>query len=290
MNIDKLEVGMEIKNYKEMCKLLGENVQAGNSKKHQLKNWCRYFSFEKIGQKFIIEDVYANEKPKVDGRHIGKSVDLNNLLEKSRPDLYELITKINYVNGYLTTYSISNSVTYKCINCNRLSTSTTEKLCSMNGKCKRCTLSNEAKVVFDFLEYNDLNFELEYTFKDLKGVNNRSLRFDFAILSDDELKCLIEYDGVYHSKNINNDGSYQILMEHDKRKNEYCRVIDIPLVRIDYNCDVIEKLLEELNKIGINVNKDYLIKENERKIKEKIKYHQDMLDKLNEELEGLYIN
>ena len=38
MDVSKLEVGMRVKNYKELCELLGENVKTGGSKSIQLKN------------------------------------------------------------------------------------------------------------------------------------------------------------------------------------------------------------------------------------------------------------
>ena len=38
-----LELGMVVKNYKEMCRILGEEITDGNSKKAQLKEWARYF-------------------------------------------------------------------------------------------------------------------------------------------------------------------------------------------------------------------------------------------------------
>ncbi len=63
-----LELGMVVKNYKEMCKILIEEVCEGNSKKAQLKEWARYFLWEKKGQKFIILDIYDEPIPKDDGR------------------------------------------------------------------------------------------------------------------------------------------------------------------------------------------------------------------------------
>lgn len=47
-----------VKNYKVMCELLGEQVTTGNAKKAQLKEWERYFSFERQGQKFLIGEIY----------------------------------------------------------------------------------------------------------------------------------------------------------------------------------------------------------------------------------------
>lgn len=58
MNIKNLEVGMVIKNYKELCKLLGEKEKAGNSRKAQLNDWTCYFKYHKEGHKFVIDEIY----------------------------------------------------------------------------------------------------------------------------------------------------------------------------------------------------------------------------------------
>lgn len=63
-----LELGMVVKNYREMCRILNEQICEGNSKKAQLKEWARYFLWEKKGQKFIILDIYDEPLPKEDGR------------------------------------------------------------------------------------------------------------------------------------------------------------------------------------------------------------------------------
>ena len=55
MNITNLKIGDTIKNYKEMCSLLGEKItNGGKSKEAQIKNWERYFQYERQGQKFHI--------------------------------------------------------------------------------------------------------------------------------------------------------------------------------------------------------------------------------------------
>ena len=44
------------------------------------------------------------------------------------------------------------------------------------------------------LTLKGVKFETEYTFPDLFGDSGRQLRFDFAILNDNnKLMCLIEY-------------------------------------------------------------------------------------------------
>lgn len=68
MNINKLKVGQVIKNYKELCTLLGIEPCAGNSKKSQLKELERFISYHKEGNKFIVDEIYTNVKEKEDLR------------------------------------------------------------------------------------------------------------------------------------------------------------------------------------------------------------------------------
>ena len=68
IDISRLESGIVVRNYKEMCEILDEEICEGNSKKAQLKEWARYFAWEKKGQKFIILDIYDEPLPKNDGR------------------------------------------------------------------------------------------------------------------------------------------------------------------------------------------------------------------------------
>ena len=64
-SMNNVNVGQEFKNYKELCAYLGEQEKGGKSKDLQIKDWERYFSFEKQGHKFIITDVYDIPKEKV---------------------------------------------------------------------------------------------------------------------------------------------------------------------------------------------------------------------------------
>ena len=68
IDTSRLESGMVVRNYKEMCEMLNGEICDGNSKKAQLKEWSRYFAWEKKGQKFIILDIYDEPLPKDDGR------------------------------------------------------------------------------------------------------------------------------------------------------------------------------------------------------------------------------
>ncbi|KGI37933.1 hypothetical protein DP149_10150 [Clostridium tetani] len=73
MNIKNLKTGMVLKNYKELCETLEEKVKSGKSKRLQLKDWERYFEWEKEGYKFIITEIYDKPKKKIDGRKVGNT-------------------------------------------------------------------------------------------------------------------------------------------------------------------------------------------------------------------------
>lgn len=72
MYLDEIGIGEIIPNYSKLCELLHEPMfQGGNQKKTQLKDFERYFSYEKIGHKFIITDIYDEPLEKEDKRNKG---------------------------------------------------------------------------------------------------------------------------------------------------------------------------------------------------------------------------
>ena len=99
INTSNLQIGQIVKNYKELCALLGEEFkQGGDSRKAQLKEFARYFEWEKSGQKFLITDIYDTPLPKEDGRNKGKYVKcieiiLLNYLSKQKGYTYTLNKK-----------------------------------------------------------------------------------------------------------------------------------------------------------------------------------------------------
>lgn len=55
---DKIKVGMVVKNYKEMITILNENYKKNaNNRAEQEKEWHRFFSWTRDGNKFIITEV-----------------------------------------------------------------------------------------------------------------------------------------------------------------------------------------------------------------------------------------
>jgi hypothetical protein len=74
MNIENLQIGMKIRNYKEMASVLNEKVTTGQGKQIQLSNWERYFSWDKEGYSFVIREIYDEPLPKPnDKRSLGNN-------------------------------------------------------------------------------------------------------------------------------------------------------------------------------------------------------------------------
>lgn len=83
------------------------------------------------------------------------------------------------------------------------------------------------------LDANGISYLKEYSFSDL--VNKRVLRFDFAIIENEQVVRLIEFDGIQHFQEQEYfTHSLTETKNNDNIKNEYCKSNNIPLVRIPY--------------------------------------------------------
>lgn len=95
MNTQKIQAGMLVKNYKQMCALLDEEVKNGRSKQFQLKNWSRYFSYHRIEKStaYVVDEIYAEPYPEEEFR---KDVVYSKLIQYilaerlSLEDIYEI--------------------------------------------------------------------------------------------------------------------------------------------------------------------------------------------------------
>ena len=90
----------------------------------------------------------------------------------------------------------------------------------------------------DILTQAGLNFEPEYSFKDLVSSSGNPLRFDFAVFDDDgEIDFLIEYQGIQHYKPKPKFGGMTGLKKQqffDMKKRQYCAKHNITLILIPY--------------------------------------------------------
>lgn len=102
-----------------------------------------------------------------------------------------------------------------------------------------CNLCLEGKSIGEkkieiILRENNIKFQSEVSFSDLKGIHNGAPRFDFVIYDkNNKIQRIIEFDGEFHYIHGNFWNS-ETVKENDKIKNEYCRKNNIPLIRIPY--------------------------------------------------------
>ena len=97
----KLYVNQIFKNYKELCAFFDEKPTTGCSKQAQFKEWERYFSYRKEGNKFVITEVFDTPKEKVDNRVNNYSRNNKNV----KPFMDYLMSEFNadeYLNQYFT--------------------------------------------------------------------------------------------------------------------------------------------------------------------------------------------
>ena len=127
--------------------------------------------------------------------------------------------------------------------------------------CVICNYSKNAIKIKDFLTENKIEFYMEKTFEGCK--NKRLLRFDFYIPS---MNLCIEYDGAQHYKPIELFGGksgFEKTKKRDEIKNKFCEDNDINLLRLKYDCDVIDILRIWISDFDISdyIDYDELIKE-----------------------------
>lgn len=113
--------------------------------------------------------------------------------------------------------------------------------------CGCLNMSHGEKAIHDLLKKNNITFVQEYNSTLLLNPkNSHYARFDFFV----DNKYMIEFDGIQHFEN-SVDRNYfkhenlQKRQEYDKKKNDWCKDNNIPLIRIPYT-HLKELCLEDL--------------------------------------------
>ena len=98
-----------------------------------------------------------------------------------------------------------------------------------------CINSKGEYKVAQILTENNINFEKQKVYDDLRTTKFGAPKFDFYI---SEGNYLIEYDGEQHfkysNKGWNTKEHFEKVKKRDELKNEYCKEKGIPLIRIPY--------------------------------------------------------
>jgi hypothetical protein len=105
-----------------------------------------------------------------------------------------------------------------------------------NGNTLSCGCLGTSKGEFlieKILNDNNILFIKEYPIY----IQNKRLRYDFAVLDNNNIKYIIEFDGEQHyiaREYFGGEPQLKITQEHDKIKNQWCKDNNIPLIRIPY--------------------------------------------------------
>jgi len=111
--------------------------------------------------------------------------------------------------------------------------------------CPYCKKSNGEKTIGQILINMNIKFIKEKIFYDCKDI--RPLPFDFYL---PDYNISIEYDGEQHFISLKHWGGDAGLVDRQKKdniKDEYCKKNNIYLIRIKYNDNIKNKLLDLLN-------------------------------------------
>ena len=201
INTDKLTNGMVVKNYRELCSLVEEEIKDGNSKKAQMKEFERYFKYHKEGYKFVIDEVYETPLPKEDnarntvyGTHIENLIlhlmttlplDENNAITLNRNNLFLLLQMVNEnyvfgranINQFSRKINIPTQVVYDFY-----STSNTK----MKSAVERTLNRLQSRCL--------INYTLPMMVKESEGYNppRRATKEEEAIIAETERNVLVE--------------------------------------------------------------------------------------------------
>lgn len=103
---------------------------------------------------------------------------------------------------------------------------------SINGSGKGGSVGE--LVIKQILDEHGIVYKREYTFPDLKVKDY--LRFDFCIFKDNEIFCLIEYQGKQHyiPHYFETEERFKLRQEYDQIKRDYCKNHNLKLIEISY--------------------------------------------------------
>ena len=261
ININNLKEGQTIKNYKELCSILGIKICSGNSKIKQLKELDHYIKYSKQGNKYIIEEIYSNPIISIKELKQGKYIkQLSNIIieylynskELDQIPLFKLlnvlgITNTNYesVNKYRKEYSqiaeINLASIYYFYSNTKMEFKRIIESCLNNLQKRRilnwhrCTMiidNNSNKVYKADEETEKLIIDTEYLA--LKELNKSNM---FELMKDK--KALREFNEL-------------VRLETGGLNYYYAYDLTIGSIALKCEYETIQKEKEELNNIIIN--------------------------------------
>lgn len=136
---------------------------------------------------------------------------------------------------YPTEKRQSRSVVWHCIcDCGNEADISSKNLTYGSSQSCGCAYSLGEINIKTLLDAENIPYKKEYCII----INNKKLRFDFAILDDNKVIRLIEFDGPHHyakKTQIYSEEKCKTIQENDLIKNQWAKDNNIPLVRIPYS-------------------------------------------------------
>ena len=145
-------------------------------------------------------------------------------------DVYAINDSVTILGQY---NGIKKHILCKCNICGREWNPPAEHLREGTG-CPICNVSKGEKNVAQFLNSMNIKYKHPYSFDDLLGTGGRKLSYDFYVT---DYNILIECQGQQHEFAVDYWGGekqFRKQIEHDKRKREYAKLHNIPLLEIWY--------------------------------------------------------
>lgn len=134
-------------------------------------------------------------------------------------------------------------------------------------------MSKGEEKIESLLRQGKIQFIREVSFSDLTGKKKSYLRYDFGIFKNNKLLFLLEFDGCQHfcyTPHFHKKYSdFLKAKERDRKKNRYCLMHNIPLIRIPYwdleSLTLNELLTNPAYRVNNIYHNDYLISSGVRK-------------------------
>lgn len=178
----------------------------------------------------------------------GRKTVLSNCLSTTHPKVAKEwhLTK-NIISLHDVTYASNKKAWFRCTN-----DPSHEWKCKIASRascgqgCPICASSKGEKAIKLHLDNLQIEYKREYRITECRHI--RPLPFDFALLKDDNLLGLIEYQGRQHyipDKYFGGIKGFNIVQRNDNIKQNYCKENDIKLLIIPFMESNIEQTINK---------------------------------------------
>lgn len=125
-------------------------------------------------------------------------------------------------------------------------------------RCPRCRESKGEKEIRAYLEGHSIEYKEQFWFDDCRYKN--PLPFDFAVFKENEIECLIEFQGVQHYKSgwfDRHGDQFELRKLRDGIKRKYCENNNIDLITIP--CKKISASIKQIHELVNTYLDDYFV-------------------------------